>query len=77
MSEPIKINDKIMRFNPRETPLLGYWKYSTWWSRLGGFFKTGAWPKREYVKGMMDFSDKVHVVIDKTGEISKAWVDEQ
>lgn len=52
-----EINDTIWKIHKNLTPMTvmwGTWIYDTWWKRFRGFLITGKWPKKKYIKGILD-----------------------
>lgn len=52
-----QLGGEIWKIHENMTPLTlmcGTWLYDTWWKRFRGFLKTGKWPKKQYIEGLLD-----------------------
>ncbi len=64
----IELHSKVFMSEPNLTPLFGYWKFDRFYQRWYHWMKTGTWPKREWVNGLIEAQKHID---------SHKWVEER
>ena len=52
----MEFSNQIMLKDPNLTPLFGYWEFERYYQRFYHWSKTGIWPKKTWVRGLIEVS---------------------
>ena len=50
----IELHSRIFMENPNQTRLFGYWEFGRYYQRFYRWLKTGVWPKKRWISGLIE-----------------------